>query len=71
MINSLIEALNLSAKLPRYVIIVLDADLIKSALPCDFGIKVKLSKIANYLMSEINKLMETRRENLKTVRAGA
>ena len=56
-INSFVEGLNENQKLPKYVLVILDKDLVEAVLPCDFGIKIKFESMISYIMREFNKFV--------------
>ena len=72
-INSLIEALNGKTKLPKYILISVDTDVIQGVVDriCDFGFKSVYYQAIDYLTKEINKLLTLRKEDLRSKRTGA
>ena len=68
-LNSIIEGLNEYERLPRYIIIILDTDLIAS-VDTEFGVKISLTRLMKYLINQINWAMEVRRENIRNIKPG-
>ena len=73
-INSLIDGLNTSLKrLPKYIIFVLDKDIIESNLRRiqGYGIRSMMQASIEYLMKEANKLISRRKDDMKQRRGGS
>ena len=70
-LNSVIEGLNNKERLPKYVVVLLDKDLIENLDYFDYGIAEVLDECVYWLVKEINKAFETRRDDLRSKRAGA
>ena len=71
LINTITEGLNEEVKLPRYIIIVTDRDVLDYLHFDDFGIVELLDDILNYTANEIITNVETRKEDLRSKRACA
>ena len=69
--NSLIQGLNTSAYLPRYLIVIPDRDIIDSTKFFNFGSGHIIEENIRWLIREVKRLLLARRENLKNVRPGA
>ena len=72
--NSLIELLNSKEfKLPKYILIIPDKDLIEGVLSqfCDYGFKKVFRASIKWLMNDINKTLSIRKEALRSKRGGA
>ena len=69
-LNSIIEGLNCKERLPKYVVILLDKDLIESLDYFDFGISEALEECVFWLIKEVNKLFEIRRDDIRGKRPG-
>ena len=70
-INSIIEGLNSKERLPKYVLILLDKDLIESLDYFVFGISEALDDCVSWLVKQVNKLFEIRCEDLCSKKPGA
>ena len=70
-LNELIDALNSGLKLPKYIIVLLDKDLIESAHYGGFGCKIIFSKTIEWLANNIKIVIETRKEDIKGKNPGA
>ena len=63
-INGVIQGLNEDNKrIPKYIIFIIDKDLLESLKYCDFGIHKLLKGTMQWLFNETNKHMEARRED--------
>ena len=69
--NAIIEGLNSKVKLSRYVFILPDADLIKDMDLYDCGISDMLHIIIKWLVTNVGKAFEIRREQLQRLKPGA
>ena len=69
--NSLIEALNENIFLPKYVIIIPDADIIEFITTKTFGARDEIEEHLFWLMKQILNALITRREDLKQKNPGA
>ena len=69
--NALIEALNKTPKLPRFIFVVLDRDLLLNADHYRFGMHIILEDIIPWLIKKIEKAIYMRREDLKLKCVGA
>ena len=71
-LNGLVKALNQSPFiLPRYILVVLDKDLIANADLYDYGVSRMLEDTLKWLLININMVVESRKEDLIGKRAGA
>ena len=70
-LNAVIEGINTKSKLPRYVIIIPDKDILESFKFCDFGIKTLLKGSIQWLHQKINRVFETRHEDMRNQRQGS
>ena len=62
----MIEALNESPKMPRFIFFILDRDLILQANHYRFGVHIILDKVLPWLLKKIEKAILMRREDLKS-----
>ena len=71
--NPLVYALNQSAKLPHYIVMVLDKDLIEVAVKehDDCGFKGMLDDFTNWLIKNINISLETQKSDIYSKCPGA
>ena len=71
--NALVDAINetKSFHLARYVVIVLDADLIINAKVYDFGVSHTFEDLLKWLLININRTIELRKDDLLKKRPGA
>ena len=73
LLNALIEAFNRREKLPRYIVVILDKNLIEAAVQAnfDYGITKMLSKWVNWFSNMIDRHVEIRKQELLNKRPGA
>ena len=66
-VNTLIKEMNSPAHqhLPRYIVILLDKDLVHEANVFDFGVSETLEDIIKWLLININRCVELRKEDLR------
>ena len=69
--NSLIEALNDTIYLPKYVIIIIDKDLVQDEENKGFGAKKAIEDHLFWVVKQISRALLTRREDLKQKCPGA
>ena len=69
--NALVNRMNTDWYLPKYLIIVLDQDLITEAAVFDYGVTHTLEDIMKWLLINFNLVIETRKQDLMTRRPGA
>ena len=69
--DALVEQLNVQPRLPRYIMIFIDRDIIAEAQVFDFGVYRTLQDLIKWLLININCQIETRKEDLKLKRPGA
>ena len=72
-INALITGINdaVPQHLPRYILIMLDADLIREAKVFDFGVSRMIEDCIKWLLINVNMAIETRKADLMEKRPGA
>ena len=70
-LNEIIDGINEANHLPKYILILLDKDLIEFIQFGGFGYKIIFEKTIDWLSREIENAIATRKEDLKLVRAGA
>ena len=70
LVNSVVEGLNKNLKMPRYIIIIPDKDLLEGAAFDDYRINELLDDILNYLSNDIISNLETRKEDIRGKRIG-
>ena len=70
-INSMIEGLNSKEQLPKYVLVVMDKDLIENVNYFEFGLADIMDECVFWMVKEANKLFEIRREDLRRRKPGA
>ena len=69
--NAIIEAFNSRVHLPKYLIVILDKDILESAHTYSLHIRKLLSKWTDWIAKIIEKAIASRRENLFNIRPGA
>ena len=69
--NELVGGLNERPKLPRYVLIVLDKEILESADHNNFGINRIVSELVDWMARNIDKTIDLRREDVRLKRPGA
>ena len=69
--NALIDGINRRIKVPRYLIVMPDRDLINATDYFNFGISKLLGICTNWLAKRLERLLEACRENLMDKRPGA
>ena len=70
-LNSLINGLNSETYLPRYLLIILDKDLVASTELYDFGISRALEDTIKWLLINVNNAIEIRKQALIKKHPGA
>ena len=70
-INALLDKLNEEEKLPRYIIIILDKDIIEEAFFYDFGVKYILKNLITWIQRNIDLCIETCKEDIRGKRPGS
>ena len=70
-INAYIEILNNRSHLPKYVIVIPDKNIIEAADHCDFGVKKGLRNLIKWIMVQLHRYTESRREDLRDKKPGA
>ena len=71
-LNAFVEGFNKHWLLPRYVIVIPDADVINSILETfDFGLEVLMEENLSWLFRQMNKVIERRRQDLMYKKPGA
>ena len=70
-INSLTNAINKNAHLPRIIILPAETVLLKHLEYYEFGASKIMGKTLNYLIGEISRMIDTKREDMKSKRPGA
>ena len=68
-LNSLMEGLNSTPKLPKYIFVVPDSDVIEDTAYYDFGVMLLLEEQLDWLFAQMEKYVTRRRDNLKEKRA--
>ena len=71
LLNAAAEGLNQKEKLPKYVLLVLDGDLIKNLNFFAFGMTEMFEKAIDWLVKNLMKMFDRRRDDLKSRRPGA
>ena len=70
-LNAFIDALNSTPKLPKYVLIIPDQDLMPGSKHLDYGVVHIMEQQLRWLFQQINKAIGRRREDLQSKHAGA
>ena len=68
--NAFIEGINRREHLPKYIIMVLDRDLIDMINRFDFGISTQLERCVKWLAIQMERTLSARREQLTAMKAG-
>ena len=69
--NALVEKFNESIYLPRYIVIIPDKDIIVNAQVFDYGAWDTFEQAIRWLVSNIDGMIEVRKEDLKAKNPGA
>ena len=69
--NAFIEALNRRDRLPRYILLILDRDLIDMVNRFDFGITEQLEKCVKWLATQLEWSITARKEQMWNIKLGA
>ena len=69
--NAIVETMNNQEKLPKYLLVILDKDLIESLTTLDFGVKISMERILTWLIEELDKTFYWRKENIRSKKPGA
>ena len=70
-VNATIEGLNSKEHLPKYVLVLLDKDLIENLNYFEYGISELLDTCVYWLVKEFNRMFEARREDIHQKKPGA
>ena len=71
MFNAILEGLNSKEKLPRYVLVMLDKDLIQNLNYFDYGEYNMFTMCLKWLVKNIGRVFEERREDLRWKKPGS
>ena len=69
--NEIVTALNERTRLPRYIIMVLDKEFLEAADHNNFGVQRIITDLLEWLVSNIDKTIDLRREDIRLKRPGA
>ena len=69
--NAVIDAFNNREKIPKYIMFILDKDILESTNVFGFGVRNLLEKWINWLIKSLEKSLSTRVDNLRNLRPGA
>ena len=69
--NSFMKAMNANKLLPRMILMVLDWDLLQFIDHCSYGISMLCGQVINWLLRNIERTIESCKEELRKRRAGA
>ena len=69
--NALVEAMNKEIKLPRYILIIPDKDILEDAKFDNYKVIELMEQIVRYLANEMYGNIETRKEDLYCKKAGS
>ena len=69
--NEIVTALNERTRIPRYIIMILDKELLEIADHNNFGIQRILTEIVDWLARNIDRTIDLRREDVRLKRPGA
>ena len=70
-LNALVTILNKRERLPRYIVVVTDQNIVQTADHYDFGVKRNFTKLVKWLATQISRCIQSRKEDLKTKKPGA
>ena len=70
-VNSFISALNENTKLPKFLVVIPDDEVIRMLNYTGYGVKVMLGKCIHWMMGQIDKEIDDRKEALALHRPGA
>ena len=70
-VNSLIDAINGNATLPRFIVFTPDVDVLRAMAYYQFGASLVISKGLSYLINEVDSIIATRKAELKKCRTGS
>ena len=69
--NTIVEAMNNYERLPKYILILLDKDLIESLKTCDYGAKITMEGAVIWLIERLDKTLYWRKEDIRNKKPGA
>ena len=69
--NAVVQELNRCKALPRFIIIIPDWDILKSLDLNDWGVSLAIEKCMKWLVREVNRAVQTKKEDWCNVRKGA
>ena len=70
-VNTFITAFNKREKLPKYIFVICDKDILEAMAPLDHGVPEGLEKAFNYLARQLDRLILARKDQLQKRRLGA
>ena len=69
--NSFVEGLNNNEKLPKYILIILDKDMIEAIKNLDFGIKLSMERAVCWLIEHLDQAIYWRKGDIHSKKPGA
>ena len=69
--NEIVTALNERTRLPRYIFIILDKELLEAADHNNFGVHRIITELIEWMARNIDKTVDLRREDIRLKRPGA
>ena len=70
-VNCLVKALNDAKELPRIILVIPDWDILKAIDHETFGIKLLLDDSLNWIVSKMNKAIESKKDNMRRRKPGS
>ena len=70
-LNSVAEGLNVQEKLPKYVIVVIDKDLMESLENFDFGVKISMEGALTWFVENFDRAIYRRKDDIRAKKPGA
>ena len=71
MINSVIKALNDNQRLPKFLIVILDKDILDDLKSFEFGVEKEMAVILNWLTRQIDIVIRRKKLQIATAKPGA
>ena len=71
LLNNLVGIMNKHDQLPKYLLMIIDLDLVKDINQCEFGLGLILERTLKYIACQVNRLIDSRIDNLIRAKPGS
>ena len=69
--NAIVDEMNSNQRLPKYILIAIDKDLIESLKSFDFGAQILMEDAVSWLVEKLDKALYWRKEDIRSKKPGA